>query len=205
MRQQIEMFSCCFSRVSENRGQMNSSDKRRTFWNRPLHFWSAILTIACLFTATLRCCAEEFQWLSTNPAEVGIAPEKLEQLRQDLARRKTKAFLLIRHDKIVCEWYSPDHGPDRKHGTASLAKAIVQNTFRSGRGMLVKPRLLFDISVLTHRGWMTLALMKRPLGRMPSGAAKTRRMIHSRSPVIRHHSSLNRGRTSNTATPASPC
>jgi hypothetical protein len=125
MRQQIEMFSCCFSRVSENRGQMNSSDKRRTFWNRPLHFWSAMLTIACLFTATLRCCAEEFQWLSTNPAEVGIAPEKLEQLRQDLARRKTKAFLVMRHDRIVCEWYSPDHGPDRKHGTASLAKAIV--------------------------------------------------------------------------------
>ena len=125
MRQQIEMFSCCFSRVSENRGQMNSSDKRRTFWNRPLHFWSAMVTIACLFTATPRCCAEEFQWLSTNPAEVGIAPEKLAQLRQDLARRKTKAFLVIRHDRIVCEWYSPDHGPDRKHGTASLAKAIV--------------------------------------------------------------------------------
>lgn len=126
MKQQIEMLSFCFLRVLEVRRQMDSSSRmRRASWNRPLHFCFAMLTIACLFTTTLRCWAKEFRWLSTNPSEVGMVPEKLELLRQDLAQRRTKAFLVIRHDKIACEWYSPDYGPERKHGTASLAKAIV--------------------------------------------------------------------------------
>ena len=41
------------------------------------------------------------------------------------ATRKTKALLVIRNDAIVCEWYAPDFAVDQKHGTASLAKAIV--------------------------------------------------------------------------------
>ncbi len=32
---------------------------------------------------------------------------------------------MVRDDKIVYEWYAEGHGPDRKQGTASLAKAIV--------------------------------------------------------------------------------
>ncbi|MGQ9563270.1 MAG: serine hydrolase [Thermogutta sp.] len=79
----------------------------------------------CLTLPWFLCADEEFQWVRADPAEVGISPEKLDQLSRDLAQRKTKAFLVIRHDKVACEWYSPDHGPDRKHGTASLAKAIV--------------------------------------------------------------------------------
>jgi len=50
---------------------------------------------------------------------------KLDALRQDLAARGTKALLIIRHDRIVYEWYAPDHGPERRHYTASLAKALV--------------------------------------------------------------------------------
>lgn len=84
-----------------------------------------IVAMVCLFSAWPRCSAEEFQWRTANPAEVGISQEKLDKLCQDLAQRRTKAFFVVRHDKVVCEWYSADHGPDRKHGTASLAKAIV--------------------------------------------------------------------------------
>lgn len=98
---------------------------RRTSWTYPLLFRSVIPAIVCLIIAATRCHAEEFQWSKASPRDVGIVPEKLERLSQDLAQRKTKAFLVIRHDKIACEWYSADHGPDRKHGTASLAKAIV--------------------------------------------------------------------------------
>ena len=46
-------------------------------------------------------------------------------MREGLAARKTKALLVIRNDAIVCEWYAPDFAANQKHGTASLAKAIV--------------------------------------------------------------------------------
>jgi CubicO group peptidase (beta-lactamase class C family) len=49
----------------------------------------------------------------------------LDAWRDRLAERKTNALLVIRHDKIVYEWYANGHGPEKKEGTASLAKAIV--------------------------------------------------------------------------------
>jgi len=54
-----------------------------------------------------------------------MSKEKLDALQADLARRKTRAFLVIRNDKLVYEWYATDHGPDKKHGAASLSKATV--------------------------------------------------------------------------------
>jgi CubicO group peptidase (beta-lactamase class C family) len=50
---------------------------------------------------------------------------KLDALRDALAARKTTAFLVVRNDRIVYEWYADGHGPARTHGTASLAKAVV--------------------------------------------------------------------------------
>lgn len=64
-------------------------------------------------------------WSVAAPESQGFSAGKLETLRADLAARGTKAFLLIRNDAIVCEWYAPDSGADKKHGTASLAKALV--------------------------------------------------------------------------------
>ena len=55
----------------------------------------------------------------------GISTSKLNTLRDVLADRGTKTFLVIRHDKIVYEWYAPDYGQTKLHYTASLAKAIV--------------------------------------------------------------------------------
>ena len=46
--------------------------------------------------------------------------------RQELARRKDAGdFVVIRNDRIVCEWYAEGYGPTKLHGTASLAKALV--------------------------------------------------------------------------------
>ena len=64
-------------------------------------------------------------WPAAPPASQGFSAAKLEDLRADLASRSTKAFLVIRNDAILCEWYAPDSAADKKHGTASLAKAIV--------------------------------------------------------------------------------
>jgi len=55
----------------------------------------------------------------------GVDGAKLEALCRSLAGRRTKAFLVMRHDRVVCEWYAPDHGADRRHYTASLAKSLV--------------------------------------------------------------------------------
>jgi CubicO group peptidase (beta-lactamase class C family) len=54
-----------------------------------------------------------------------MSKERLDALKDELARRKTRAFLVIRNDKLVYEWYAAGHGPDKKHGAASLSKATV--------------------------------------------------------------------------------
>ncbi len=46
-------------------------------------------------------------------------------MQDTLQAHGTQQLLVIRHDKIVLEWYAPDWPADRKHGTASLAKALV--------------------------------------------------------------------------------
>jgi len=50
---------------------------------------------------------------------------ELDAMKDALADHQTKAFLVIRNDKIVYEWYQKGHGPDKRHYTASMAKAIV--------------------------------------------------------------------------------
>jgi len=39
--------------------------------------------------------------------------------------QKTRTFLVVRNDRIVCEWYAPGVTPATRQGTASLAKALV--------------------------------------------------------------------------------
>jgi CubicO group peptidase (beta-lactamase class C family) len=69
--------------------------------------------------------AQPFEWQTATPASQGLSAPKLDALRDDLAARKTRALLVIRNDKIVCEWYAPGNAADGKQGTASLAKAVV--------------------------------------------------------------------------------
>jgi CubicO group peptidase (beta-lactamase class C family) len=66
-----------------------------------------------------------FAWQAATPQSQGMSKEKLDALKEDLARRKTRAFLVVRNDRIVYEWYAPGHGPDKKHGAASLSKPMV--------------------------------------------------------------------------------
>jgi len=68
---------------------------------------------------------EGFVWQTTPPESQGMSTPKLDALRDILAAKRTKTFLVIRHDRIVYEWYAPDFGPKKPHYTASLAKAVV--------------------------------------------------------------------------------
>jgi CubicO group peptidase (beta-lactamase class C family) len=66
-----------------------------------------------------------FEWQPAAPESQGMSKQKLDALKDELARRKTRAFLVIRNDKLVYEWYATGHGPDQKQGAASLSKATV--------------------------------------------------------------------------------
>jgi CubicO group peptidase (beta-lactamase class C family) len=69
--------------------------------------------------------ATPFEWRNATPESQGMSKDGLDGLNEVLAARRTKAFLVVRNDKIVYEWYAPDHAESKRHGTASLAKAVV--------------------------------------------------------------------------------
>jgi CubicO group peptidase (beta-lactamase class C family) len=64
-------------------------------------------------------------WQSTAPESQGLSKAKLDALCDELAKRRTRAFLVVRNDSIVYEWYGPGVTADARQGTASLAKAVV--------------------------------------------------------------------------------
>ena len=85
-----------------------------------------ILLLICLLAPLFCGSAEQpFEWQTAAPASQGLSPEKLDALRDILAARGTKTLLIVRHDRIVYEWYGDGFGPDKPHYTASLAKALV--------------------------------------------------------------------------------
>lgn len=96
---------------------------RRALHRRALA-WVASLSVAWLTGGSVAASGPAV-WQVASPESQSFSPTALEALRADLARRGTQAFLVIRNDAIVCEWYAPGHGPDRQHFTASLAKALV--------------------------------------------------------------------------------
>ena len=69
--------------------------------------------------------AEPFTWQTDKPEAQGLSSAKLDEFRDGLAKHSTAALLVVRHDKIVYEWYGQGFGPEKRHGTASLAKAVV--------------------------------------------------------------------------------
>ena len=68
---------------------------------------------------------QSFKWENGVPENLGFSSEKLNAMRDTLANHKTSSILVIRNDKIILEWYAPGWDADKKHGTASLAKALV--------------------------------------------------------------------------------
>jgi CubicO group peptidase (beta-lactamase class C family) len=66
-----------------------------------------------------------YNWERASPESQGISSDQLQSFQDTLARRRTHALLVVRHDRIVAEWYAAGWGPDRPHYTASLAKALV--------------------------------------------------------------------------------
>src|SRR5262245_9572117 len=66
-----------------------------------------------------------FTWQTASPESQGMSKAKLDALKDSLAARKSTGFLVARNDKIVYEWYAERWSGTRPHGTASLAKALL--------------------------------------------------------------------------------
>lgn len=85
----------------------------------------AVLSVTVCVWVVSPLAAGHFEWETARPESQGFSTKKLNSLKESLAAKHTKALLVIRNDRIVCEWYAGGHGPDKKHYTASLAKALV--------------------------------------------------------------------------------
>ncbi len=88
------------------------------------------MKLAWLLAAGSLACAnasagEPFAWRADAPEAHDLATVRLAALRDHLAAHGTKAFLLVRDDRIVYEWYSADHSATKTHYSASMAKALV--------------------------------------------------------------------------------
>jgi CubicO group peptidase (beta-lactamase class C family) len=94
---------------------------------------SLLLVLLVLGQATPAARAEDskpgasprFEWQTATPQSEGFSAAKLAELHTELAERATQGFILIRDDRIIDEWYGPGFSVKVKHGTASMAKAIV--------------------------------------------------------------------------------
>jgi CubicO group peptidase (beta-lactamase class C family) len=64
-------------------------------------------------------------WPTATPESQGMSSTQLDAIKDRLAARKTRAFLVVRNDRIVYEWYAKGITAKTKQGTASLAKALV--------------------------------------------------------------------------------
>src|SRR5215469_11800323 len=85
--------------------------------------WLVVPAVISALHLSLPASMQAFEWQSGTPQSQGMSKEKVDALKEELAKRKTRAFLVIRNGKIVYEWYAAGHGPKVKHGAASLSKA----------------------------------------------------------------------------------
>ncbi|MBN9520540.1 serine hydrolase [bacterium] len=85
----------------------------------------ALAAVVAVLALTGPAPAQPFEWQAATPESQGMSRAKLDALKDELAGRKTRAFLVVRNDRVVYEWYAADHGPAKKHGAASLSKPTV--------------------------------------------------------------------------------
>lgn len=68
---------------------------------------------------------QAFDWQAASPESQAVSAKALDDLKNRLAAANSKAFLVVRNDRVILEWYAPDHSATARHYTASMAKAIV--------------------------------------------------------------------------------
>jgi CubicO group peptidase (beta-lactamase class C family) len=69
--------------------------------------------------------AAAFEWREATPESQGMSPAALDALWKGLLARHTTTLLVVRNDRIVSERYADGWDASKRHGTASMAKALV--------------------------------------------------------------------------------
>ncbi len=64
-------------------------------------------------------------WPRTTPGEAGLDPQAVARLERELVSHGTRAFVLVRHGRIVAEFYAADFDANTPHGLAAAAKGLV--------------------------------------------------------------------------------
>jgi CubicO group peptidase (beta-lactamase class C family) len=59
------------------------------------------------------------------PESQGMSAPLLDALRDSLVSRKTNSLVVIRHDRIIYEWYAPGQSPTDLNDTGSMAQVVV--------------------------------------------------------------------------------
>ena len=63
------------------------------------------------------------EWASASPESLGMDGSKLEALIESLSERDTDAFIVVKGNRIVAEWYGDGQSANKTHSLAALAKA----------------------------------------------------------------------------------
>jgi CubicO group peptidase (beta-lactamase class C family) len=132
--------------------------------------WHAFALLCLVGTAS----GQPFEWRTATPESQSMSKAKLDALKGELAKRKTSAILVIRNDKIVFEWYAPGHGPNKKHGAASLSKPIIAGLALAlllDRGKLKLDTLVADLVPAWNNDRRKRKITLRHLGSHTSGLA----------------------------------
>jgi len=90
-----------------------------------MHAYVAAGTVLVAALLLLPVGAQAFDWQVASPEDHGMSSAQLEDMVAGLQKHRTKTLVVIRNDRIVCEWYADGFSRNRVHYTASLAKAIV--------------------------------------------------------------------------------
>jgi CubicO group peptidase (beta-lactamase class C family) len=77
-------------------------------------------------------------WTVATPESQGVSADKLEKLRAYFEEKKTRAALVVRHGKIVGEWYWDNKDKDSKFPAYSVTKSFSSTAI----GMLIADRKL---------------------------------------------------------------
>jgi CubicO group peptidase (beta-lactamase class C family) len=75
-------------------------------------------------------------WAISTPEQEGLSTAGLDKLKTLFAEKKTQAALVIRHGKIVAEWYWDNKDQNTRFQAFSVTKSIASTAI----GMLVKDR-----------------------------------------------------------------
>jgi CubicO group peptidase (beta-lactamase class C family) len=99
-------------------GQAQGSKAMKRAWG-----WSLVRLIA--YAVSAGHAATTCAFATASPESQNMSRARLDELRASLQTKRTTAYLVIRNDKVVDEWYASGYSRTTKHFSASTAKGLM--------------------------------------------------------------------------------